>query len=91
MTDAAILAALRASVGNPDALEFLALAELCLSQPATTRSHAELRDLLDRWGHALVGIDAAEIRRLKTHLGRSRDSGSHGVARQQHEGEGPEN
>jgi hypothetical protein len=91
MTDAAILAALRASVGNPDALELLALVELCMSQSATSRSHIELDNLLDRWGSALVGVAAADVRRLKIQLRESRKSHSHPAPREYDGRESPEN
>jgi hypothetical protein len=68
MTEAAVLAALRASIGNPDAIDLLALIELCLAQTPSAHSQIELTDLVDRWGHTLVGVDPAEVRRLKLPL-----------------------
>jgi hypothetical protein len=68
MIDAAILGALRVSVGNPDAIDLLALIELCLAQTASAHSQIELIDLVDRWGQTLVGVDPAEVRRLKRAL-----------------------
>jgi hypothetical protein len=68
MINAAILGALRVSVGNPDAIDLLALIELCLAQDPSAPSQIELIDLVDRWGRTLVGVDPAEVRRLKRPL-----------------------
>ena len=91
MTDAAIMAALRASVGNPDALELLALVELWLSEAPTLRSRNGLSDLLDRWGDALVDIGADDVRHLKVQLQESYELASHVSARDYDERGAPEN
>lgn len=91
MTEAAILAALRASLGKPDAVELLALVEFRLSEAPTSRSHVELSDLLDRWGDALVDIGAVEVRHLKVQLRECCDRISHSSAREHDERGGPEN
>ena len=91
MTDAALLAALRASVGNPDALELLALVEFWLSQASTSRSRNELSDLLDRWADALIGIDADDVRHLKVKLQEACDLALHLAARDHDERGVPDN
>jgi hypothetical protein len=91
MTDAALLAALRASVGNPDALESLALVELWLSQASTSRSRDELTNLLDRWADALIGIGADDVRRLKVQLQEACDLALHSSARDHDERGVPDN
>ena len=74
MVGAAILGALRASVGNPDAIDLLALIELCLAQTPSAHSQIELIDLVDRWGRTLVGVDPDEVRRIKRPLVGSNES-----------------
>ena len=76
MIDAAILGALRVSVGNPDAIDLLALIELCLAKEPSAPSQIELIDLVDRWGRTLVGVDPAEVRCLKRQLVGSKESSS---------------
>jgi hypothetical protein len=80
MTEAAILAALRASIGNPDAIDLLALIELCLAQTPSAHSQIEMVDLVDRWGQTLVGVDPAQVRRLKRPLIGSNESSSQKTA-----------
>jgi hypothetical protein len=65
MIDKAILAALRASIGNPDAIAALALIELCLAEPPSVDSRRELSQLIDKWGRTLLSVDAADVERLK--------------------------
>ena len=91
MTDAALIAALRASVGNPDALELLALVELWMSEAPTLRSRNGLSDLLDRWGDALFDIGADDVRHLKAQLQESCDRISRSSPREHDERGGPEN
>ncbi len=66
MIEQALLAALRVSLGNPDAITALAMIELCLAQP--TGDRAELNDLIDDWGRTLVSVNAACVERLKRQL-----------------------
>jgi hypothetical protein len=54
MIDKAILAALRASIGNPDAIAALALFELRLAEPPSIGSQKELSQLIDKWGRTLM-------------------------------------
>ena len=91
MTDAAILAALRASLGNPDALELLARLELWLSQAPVSRSRSELSELLEKWGDALTDIGADDVRHLKGQLQESYELTSHVSARDHDERGGSEN
>jgi hypothetical protein len=65
MIDKAILAALRASIGNPDAIAALALFELRLAEPPSIGSQKELSQLIDKWGRTLLSVDAADVERLK--------------------------
>jgi hypothetical protein len=64
-----ILAALRVSLKNPDALTALALIELCLAEPPGHGSKTELSELIDKWALKLRGIAAVDIDRLKNQLG----------------------
>ena len=91
MTDAAILAALRASVGKPDALELLARLEFWLSQAPVSRPRSELSELLARWGDALIDIGADDVRHLKVQLQESCELTSHASARDHDERGGQEN
>jgi hypothetical protein len=65
---AAIVRALKASLGNPEALAALAQVEEHIAQAPGVRSQIELSDLIDAWGQTLVGIDAAELKDLKRQL-----------------------
>jgi hypothetical protein len=65
---AAIVRALKASLGNPEALAALAQVEEHIAQAPSVRSQIELSDLIDAWGKTLVGIDAAELKDLKRQL-----------------------
>jgi hypothetical protein len=69
MIHQAILAALRVSFKNPDALTALALIELCLAEPPGDGSKIELSELIDRWALKLRGVAAVDIDRLKNQLG----------------------
>ena len=69
MIHQAILAALRVSLKNPDALTALALIELCLAEPTNDDSKKELSELIDKWALKLRGVAAADIDRLKNQLG----------------------
>ena len=68
MTDSAILAALRASVGNPEAIELLALIEFGMAQSFEGNPPAGLDDLIQEWANALIAIRADEVQRLKRQL-----------------------
>ena len=68
MIEAAVLAALRVSVGNSDAIEMLALIELRLAQTSSSESRHELGDLVERWSNTLVDIDSASVIGLKQQL-----------------------
>jgi hypothetical protein len=70
MIERALLAALRASLGNPDAIIALAMIEFCAAQPPSGRSRLELSDLIDDWGRTLVSVDAACVERMKRQLSR---------------------
>ena len=69
MIHQAILAALRVSLKNPDALTALALIELCLAEPPGDGSKKELSELIDKWALKLRGVAAVDIDRLKNQLG----------------------
>ena len=62
------MSALRASVGNSDAIAALALVELSLAQPLSFRSRLDLHVLIDKWGRALKGVDPVEVERLKRQI-----------------------
>ena len=68
MIEYAILAALRASNGNPDAIAGLALIELSLAEPPGLVSVGKLAELIDKWGLTLRGLEAADIDHLKNQL-----------------------
>ena len=61
----AILKAPQASLENSDALVALAQIELHLAQSPSARSRTEFDGLIDKWGQALLGVDADELERLK--------------------------
>jgi hypothetical protein len=71
MIEQALLAALKVSLGNPDAITALAMIELCLAQPPSDRS--ELNDLIDDWGRTLVSVDAACVERMRRQLNQIRE------------------
>ena len=64
----AIVAAVEASVGNPDAIAALARVELCLAQGSSVHSQSELTELVDEWGRTLRGIEPADVERLKRRI-----------------------
>jgi hypothetical protein len=68
MIEEAILAALRASLGNSDALKALARIELHLSQPQSARSPIGLSELVNRWSQTLDGVAHVDRERLKRQL-----------------------
>ena len=68
MIEEAILAALRASLGNSDALKALAQIELHLSQPQCTRSSFGLSELVNTWSQTLDGVAHVDRERLKRQL-----------------------
>ena len=68
MIEYAILAALRASSGNPDAIAALALIELSLAEPPGLGSVEKLTEFIDKWGLTLRGVDAADVDHLKNQL-----------------------
>lgn len=86
MIQAAILAVLRASVGNPEAIELLAHIELRLSQNTNFTSGDELGELLDKWGNALANVDAEEVLSLKRQLRRIREQSAQELANEDHDG-----
>jgi len=68
MIEQALLSALQASLGNPEAIIALAMIELCLAQPPSCRSRLELQNLVEDWGRTLLSVDAADIENMKQNL-----------------------
>jgi uncharacterized membrane protein YidH (DUF202 family) len=64
----ALLAALRASIGNAAAMAALARVELALAALANGRPRSDLPVLIDEWGQALIGRHHAEVDHLKRQL-----------------------